>query len=59
MVVVVMLGLTAGCSTSKNVREVKEAYELQKPIVVQTSKDDDRPDWTKRTVFEEDGKVYF
>jgi hypothetical protein len=59
MVVVVVLGLVAGCSTSKNVREVKEAYELQKPVVVQTSKDDERPDWTKKTVFEEDGKVYF
>jgi hypothetical protein len=56
---VVLLGLMAGCSTSKNVREAREVYELQKPIVVQTSKDDDRPGWTKKTVFEEDGRIYF
>ena len=53
----------SGCATSKSVKEakksVREAYEVQKPIVVQTSKEDKRPDWTKKTVFEENGSIYF
>ena len=55
--------IVSGCATSKSVREakksVREAYEVQKPIVVQTSKEDKRPDWTKKTVFEENGSIYF
>ncbi len=55
--------IVSGCTTSKSVKEVKksvrEAYEVQKPIVVQTSKEDKRPDWTKRTVFEENGSICF
>ena len=39
--------IVSGCATSKSVKEVKksvrEAYEVQKPIVVQTSKEDKRP----------------
>ena len=53
-----------GCSSTpkrvKMAREsVKEAYELQKPIIVQTSKEDKRPLWIKKTVYEEDGNIYF
>ena len=55
--------IVSGCATSKNVKEVqksvREAYEVQKPIVVNTSKEDKRPDWTKKTVFEENGSIYF
>ena len=55
--------IVSGCATSKTVKEakksVREAYEVQKPIVVQTSKEDERPDWTKKTVFEENGSIYF
>ena len=55
--------IVSGCATSNSVKEVKksarEAYEVQKPIVVQTSKEDKRPDWTKKTVFEENGSIYF
>jgi hypothetical protein len=55
--------LVAGCATSKHVKEtrqsVKEAYELQKPILVQTSTEDERPGWTKNTVIEENGSFYF
>ena len=55
--------IVSGCATSKSVKEakksVREAYELQKPIVVLTSKEDGRPDWTKKTVFEENGSIYF
>jgi hypothetical protein len=52
-----------GCGGSKVVKEnrasVKEAYEIQAPIQVRTSEDDSRPDWTRKGVFEESGKVYF
>ena len=55
--------IVSGCATSKSVKEIKksvrEAYEVQKSIVVQTSKEDKRPDWTKKTVFEENGSIYF
>jgi len=55
--------IVSGCATSNSVKEIKksvrEAYEVQKPIVVQTSKEDKRPDWTKKTVFEGDGSIYF
>ena len=54
----------SGCSSStKRVRgaqdSILEAYEIQKPIEVRTSEEDSRPNWTKKTVFENDGKVYF
>ena len=53
-----------GCySSTKRVRgaqdSILEAYEIQKPIEVRTSEEDSRPNWTKKTVFENDGKVYF
>ena len=55
--------IVSGCATSKSVKEVqksvREAYEVQKPIVVLTSKEDKRPDWTRKTVFEENGSIYF
>jgi len=54
----------AGCGASKVVKQnrkfVEEAYQLQKPIQVQTSKDDKRPSWTKKTSYETDeGMMYF
>ena len=56
--------LFLGCGTSKAVKQarksVEEAYQLQKPIQVRTSKDDDRPKWTRQTSFEtDDGLMYF
>ena len=58
-----LLGLFAGCSSTPNVIQAREsvlgAYELQKPVVVQTSKSDDRPDWTKNSASETDGNMYF
>jgi hypothetical protein len=39
--------------------EMKETYELQKPVLIRTSEDDKRPIWTHNTVFEKAGKVYF
>jgi hypothetical protein len=56
--------LLSGCGTSKGVkqarRSVEEAYEIQKPIQVRTSLDDNRPEWTKKTSFENDeGMMFF
>jgi hypothetical protein len=62
IVIIISLALL-GCGATKAVKmnqaAIKEAYQIQKPIVVRTSLDDDRPEWTQRTVFEKNGKVYF
>ena len=57
IVIIISLGLL-GCGATKALN-LKEAYEIQKPIVVRTSLDDDRPQWTQNTVFELNGKIYF
>ena len=61
--VLVMVGLWGCSSTPKHVQVVKEqrqtAYEMQKPMVVQTSKEDLRPGWTKKSVYVDDGNIYF
>ncbi len=64
VLVLVVVGLLWGCSsTPKHVQIVKEqrqnAYEVQKPMVVQTSKEDKRPEWTKKSVYVDDGNIYF
>jgi hypothetical protein len=52
-----------GCGASKAIKthqaEMKETYELQKPMLIRTSEDDKRPKWTHHPVFEEAGKIYF
>ena len=62
--ILIMAFLLSGCGTSKAVKNarqsVREAYEIQKPIQVRTSKDDKRPKWTRQTSFEtDDGLMYF
>ena len=57
IVIIISLGLL-GCGATKAVN-LREEYQIQKPIVVRTSLDDDRPQWTQNTVFEKNGKVYF
>ena len=57
-------GLFAGCSSSpkrvKVAREtVREALELQKHVEIKNSERDGRPAWTKKTVFEDEGNIYF
>ena len=64
IVLLVFSGLFAGCSsTPKRLKAsrdaVKEAYELQKPIEVKSSKKDNRPEWTKKSSFEKDGTIHF
>ena len=59
-----IIAIISGCgSTQKAVtmtqEGIQEAYEVQKPIIMQTSKNEQRPDWTKVTYTEKDGKVYF
>lgn len=64
LVLIVLMGLFASCSsTPKSVKAarnaVREAYELQKPIVFKSSKNDNRPEWTKKSSFEKEGNIYF
>lgn len=59
---VIVCLVAVGCA-SKNVRVakkvVKDAYEIQKPLQVARSGEDNRPDWVRLSSVEEDGKVYF
>jgi len=51
--------LVVGCG-GKNVKQsALDVYEIQKPVQVRTSLNDDRPDWTHMTSFEDEGNVYF
>jgi len=52
-----VLFVFVGCSL-KNMA-VREVYEIQKPIEIVTSEEDKRPEWTKKTVFEDERSVYF
>lgn len=57
--IVIIISLAfSGCGATKALN-LKEEYQIQKPIIVRTSLDDDRPQWTQNTVFEKSGKVYF
>ncbi|MBW2589108.1 MAG: hypothetical protein JRD71_00050 [Deltaproteobacteria bacterium] len=58
---IILSGLIAGCSSKPKFehKAAKEAYELQKPIIVKTSNIDDRPEWTKKSSFEKDSNIYF
>lgn len=62
-IIMIVAFLFYGCGTSKAVKQncqaVKKAYEIQKPIQVRTSKNDDRPEWTHKTSYENDGNLYF
>ena len=59
LVILVVVLTLFGCGSRQYVKALNEAYELQKPVVIMTSEDDDRPDWTKETFFEDDGNMYF
>jgi hypothetical protein len=58
-----ILGTTGCSSTPKqnipDLPESLEAYEISKPVIVRTSDEDSRPDWTKRSVSEAQGRLYF
>lgn len=58
-----ILILLNSCGTSKLVKDhldaMKEAHALQKPILIRTSLDDNRPDWTKKTVYEKGSVICF
>lgn len=64
---VILFGLVvfwlAGCSASSEIRAARQsaelAYEVQKPIVIRTSEDDNRPDWVKKSSYIDEGKMYF
>ena len=40
-------------------KQARVAYEMQKPVVVRTSEDDNRPSWTKQSSYSDDANVYF
>jgi hypothetical protein len=58
-----VLGITGCSSTPKNqlvsLPEIQQLDEIHKPILLRTSEEDFRPAWTKKTVSEAQGKVYF
>jgi hypothetical protein len=60
MVIIILLFaislMFSGCGATKAM-QMGEAY--QQPVVVRTSEDDDRPEWTRKSVFEMNGKMYF
>jgi len=61
---VAFMSLFVGCSSAPKKLKiaqmtVKEAYESQKPIKIRNSRADGRPEWTKKTVYEKDGNIYF
>lgn len=62
--IIILIVFMFGCSsTPKAVKhaqqESKIAYEMQKPVVVRTSKKDDRPDWVKKSSYSDDENIYF
>ena len=58
-----VLILLNSCGPSKAVKDhldmMKEAHAMQKPMLVRTSLDDNRPDWTKKTVYEKGSVICF
>ena len=58
-----VVGITGCSSTPKNdlvsVPAIQQPDEIHKPILLRTSEEDSRPAWTKKTVSEAQGKVYF
>jgi hypothetical protein len=64
-VIGLIVGVLVGCGgTPKKkpesvVRQMPSSYAVQKPVVVKTSKEDLRPAWTKKSVYMDDGNIYF
>ena len=61
---VLILALIAGCSSApeKDLAfqpMIQQLDEINKPILLRTSEEDSRPAWTKKSVSEARGKVYF
>jgi hypothetical protein len=62
LLICTLLAITACSSTPKNhlaSMPTIQPDQIQKPTLLQTSQQDSRPDWTKNTVTEAQGKVYF
>ena len=59
----VCLFLVVGCSVNKNAKIAREvtqdAYDAQRPVVMQKSGKDDRPEWVRLTSYEDDGVMCF
>ena len=60
MVALGLVFLCGACSSPTHTADFKkEAYELNKPVPVTNSRADNRPDWVGRSMFQENGKLYF
>ena len=64
-VIGLVVGVLVGCGGAAKKehvsvsRQIPSSYAVQKPIVVQTSKEDSRPSWTKKSVYMDEGNIYF
>jgi hypothetical protein len=57
-----LLIASVGCSNQvvkQPQQSIQEAYELQKPLIVNKSGIDERPTWVAKTHYEENGIMYF
>lgn len=59
--VILVLWCCAGTPREVKVaqKQARVIYEMQKPVVATTSKDDGRPGWTKKSSYSDDANVYF
>lgn len=63
IIILLALIVAAGCSSTKAIKQAetqaKVAHAVQKPVIVQTSIKDDRPNWVKKSSYSDDENVYF
>jgi|GEM_PF-1879724 len=60
LLVLFILFLPFGCGGGKVAREKAEMIEVHRPVVVEKTGQDDRPDWTtKQTFMEQDGDLVY
>lgn len=63
VVLILFFGLLLTGCASRQVKEARElaveSYEIQNPIQIRNSKNDNRPEWTKIIMSEEDSRIYF
>jgi len=60
LLVIFILFLPIGCGAGKVAREKAEMIEVHRPVVVEKTGQDDRPDWTtQRTFMEQNGNLVY
>jgi hypothetical protein len=64
-VIGVVVGVMVGCGGGEVVKrepvakQIPPSYAVNRPIVVETSESDSRPSWTKKSVYMDEGNIYF